>query len=407
MLGNDIQIKQLVGVGDVHLSFQPKQSVYCLIGENGIGKTKCLEALFKAGLVYNEQYATGSLLIGIGVHRGYQKFRTNNMPIKRRGSVTSDSDNALISLSKKMTDDRKNLLAQAFEGMNDHNLPVVFLGAQDRGGINKKQKTEKEYLKSYSDDGIGSKRQRINEYFDMINQHIEHRNLNNLNMNVDIEKWVSQRARSANPYQAIEDNREVEITTLLDLLNKVDERIDSKFLEISGNNRVFIKVSDKKTELSELSSGFASILKIMQSIIAGYSYFTNETNIARVKGVVFIDEIESHLHTKWQATIIPILKRLFPNTTFYITTHSAIVLSQLQHGEAYELYRDKEDGVVKTELIEHPNNAAFVDLLKDAFDIDINKLKLARDNAPQQKNAKKILTELLEKRINELKEGTQ
>lgn len=46
MLGNDIQIKQLVGVGDVHLSFQPAQRVYCLIGENGIGKTKCLEALF-------------------------------------------------------------------------------------------------------------------------------------------------------------------------------------------------------------------------------------------------------------------------------------------------------------------------------------------------------------------------
>ena len=79
----------------------------------------------------------------------------------------------------------------------------------------------------------------------------------------------------------------------------------------------------------------------------------------------------------------------------------------MQHGEAYELYRDKADGVVKTELIEHPNNAAFVDLLKDAFDIDINQLKLARDNAPNQQNAKKMLSELIEKRINELKEGTQ
>lgn len=403
MLGNDIQIKQLVGVGDVHLSFQPEQRVYCLIGENGIGKTKCLEALFKAGLVYNEQYISRSLLISIDANRGYQELRTNNIPTQKQELLTEKSG----GLFKGILNDHRNLVNKAFKGMNDHNLPVVFLGAQDRGNINNKQKTEKEYIKSHSDDGIGSKRQRINEYFDMISQHIEHRNLNNLNMNVDIEKWVSQRARSANPYQAIEDNREVEITTLLDLLNKVDERIDSKFLEISGNNRVFIKISDKKTELSELSSGFASILKIMQSIIAGYSYFTNETNIARVKGVVFIDEIESHLHTKWQATIIPTLKRLFPNTTFYITTHSAIVLSQLQHGEAYELYRDKEDGVVKTELIEHPNNAAFVDLLKDAFDIDINKLKLARDNAPQQKNAKKMLSELLEKRINEIKEGTQ
>ncbi len=54
MLGNDIQIKQLVGVGDVHLSFQPEQRVYCLIGENGIGKTKCLEALFSTVFIHNE-----------------------------------------------------------------------------------------------------------------------------------------------------------------------------------------------------------------------------------------------------------------------------------------------------------------------------------------------------------------
>ncbi len=390
MLGNDIQIKQLVGVGDVHLSFQPEQRVYCLIGENGIGKTKCLEALFKTVLLYNEQYFAKSKLITFKDVRAFSSFTTNNN-IK----------------NKKTSSDLESIHDDDFKGTYYHNLPVVFLGAQDRGSIDSQKNLKKEYINSSESEGIGSKRQRINEYFNMINYHIKNKNIKSLNMSTDIEKWVSLRAQSANPYQAAEDNREVEITTLLKLLNQVDERIDAKFLEILGDNRVFIKVADKKTELSELSSGFASLLKIMQSIIAGYSYFTNETNIAHVKGVVFIDEIESHLHTKWQATIIPTLKRLFPNTTFYITTHSAIVLSQLQHGEAYELYRDKADGIVKTELIEHPNNAAFVDLLKDAFDIDINKLKLARDNAPNQKNAKKMLSELLEKRINELKEGAQ
>lgn len=390
MLGNDIQIKQLVGIGDVHLSFQADQRVYCLIGENGIGKTKCLETLFKAELMYNKQYVSRSRIIPFEEPQDFNSFSTNSDLNNRETNNTSNYSHE-----------------EYFNGTCYHNLPVIFLGAQDRGSINREQQIKKEDFKFHTGDGIGSKRQRTNEYFSMIDRHISNRSMKSLNMTTDIANWISQRAQSANPYQAIEDNREIEIITLLNLLNKVDERINSKFLEISGNNRVSIKVTDKKTELSELSSGFASILKIMQSIIAGYSSFTNETNIAHVKGVVFIDEIESHLHTKWQATIIPTLKRLFPNTTFYITTHSAIVLSQLQHGEAYELYRDKEDGVVKTELIEHPNNAAFIDLLKDAFDIDINRLKLSRDNAPQQKNAKKMLSELLEKRINELREGTQ
>lgn len=280
-----------------------------------------------------------------------------------------------------------------------HSIPTIFVGAQGRGDMNMERKSINE---------IGSYEQRREKYYKYLEKiFISEEAFQYTNMDIDVHEWIIQRAQSANPYQAKEDNRELEITELLNLLNRIDERVNSEFLEISGSNRVFIKVKNAKTELSELSSGFASILKIMQSIIAGYSYFTNETNIAHVKGVVFIDEIESHLHTKWQATIIPTLKRLFPNTTFYITTHSAIILSQLEHGEAYELYRDQKDGVVKTALIEHPNNAAFVDLLKDAFDIDINKLKLARDNAGQQKQAKKLLSDMLRKRIDELKEKAQ
>jgi len=387
MLGNNIQIKQLVGVGDVHLSFLSDQRVYCLIGENGIGKTKCLEALFISYLVHNNDFLSGD----------YAVFPERHFPFTRY--ISNLSSKALKPPTGNYYDFEK-----VFFGTNYHNLPINFVGAQSRGYI----RDGSEYNSSISRDnfdGIGVKEERKSSYLDRLITGVESTGLKDLNMDTDIEKWIIQRARSANPYQSVEDNREIEIKTLFDLLSKIDKRIDASFLEISGNNRVFVKVADKKTELSELSSGFASILKIMQSIIAGYSYFTNETNIAHVKGVVFIDEIESHLHTKWQATIIPTLKRLFPNTTFYITTHSAIVLSQLQHGEAYELYRDKGDGVVKTELIEYPNNAAFVDLLKDAFNIDINQLKLARDNAPQQTEAKQALLSLLDEKIKQLEAG--
>jgi len=389
MLGSDIQIKQLVGVGNVHLSFQPEQRVYCLIGENGIGKTKCLEALFTAKFCS---------------HRFSNKWVNNLRYTSKPQFIELSSQNIILEFGfkdKPIDPSSQNPLRTS---TSIHDMPLVYVSAYSRGYI----EDNLNRIQQRKNVDINTFEIRRKDYIEKIVSILKGYNSFKEDQNgISIHEWVVQRAQSANPYQSDEDNREVEIITLLELLNKVDERIDSNFLEISGNNRVFVKIADKKTELSELSSGFASILKIMQSIIAGYSYFTNETNIAHVKGVVFIDEIESHLHTKWQATIIPTLKRLFPNTTFYITTHSAIVLSQLQHGEAYELYRDKTDGVVKTELIEHPNNAAFVDLLKDAFDIDINKLKLARDNAPQQKNAKKMLSELLEKRINELKEGTQ
>ncbi|MEH1888392.1 MAG: AAA family ATPase [Nostoc sp.] len=47
-------------------------------------------------------------------------------------------------------------------------------------------------------------------------------------------------------------------------------------------------------------------------------------------GVVLIDEIELHLHPKWQREIIPALTRTFPNCQFIVTTHSPQVISQVK-----------------------------------------------------------------------------
>ncbi|MDQ7015654.1 MAG: AAA family ATPase [Gammaproteobacteria bacterium] len=113
-----------------------------------------------------------------------------------------------------------------------------------------------------------------------------------------------------------------------------------------------------------------------------------------MKGIVLIDEIESHLHLGWQVNIIPLLKKLFPNTTFYITTHSPIVISQLEEGEAYQLKRDA-DGVVRSQLISAPNKAAMVDVLKDAFGIDLNRIKLDHASPEKQQQAKQDLLDLL------------
>jgi|26BtaG_2_1085354.scaffolds.fasta_scaffold06750_2 predicted ATP-binding protein involved in virulence len=384
MLGNDIQIQQLVGVGDVHLSLAPDQRVYCLIGENGIGKTKCLEALFIAGFCSHEISNKWVSRLRTISHPKFNKLSSMNI-----GVEFGFNDGAITN---------KNPL-QTLKSI--HNLALVYVPAYSRGYI----EDSIEAIQKRENGEINSFETRRDAYIERISEILKgYKSFKSGLFKVPVHEWIIQRAQSANPYKAKEDNREVEITTLLALLNKVDERIDAKFLEISVDNRVFIKVAEKKTELSELSSGFASLLKIMQSIIAGYSYFTNETNIAQVKGVVFIDEIESHLHTKWQAKIIPTLKDLFPNTTFYITTHSAIVISQLQQGEAYELYRDDSDDIVKSKLINHPNNSAFVDLLKDAFDVDINRLKLDRDNAPQQAQAKKALLSLIDKKLQQLEE---
>ncbi|WP_434683512.1 AAA family ATPase [Pseudanabaena minima] len=61
-------------------------------------------------------------------------------------------------------------------------------------------------------------------------------------------------------------------------------------------------------------------------------------------GVVLIDEIELHLHPKWQRMVIPALLRTFPNCQFIITTHSPQVLGEVKNGKIYRL-ANTESGV--------------------------------------------------------------
>jgi predicted ATP-binding protein involved in virulence len=160
------------------------------------------------------------------------------------------------------------------------------------------------------------------------------------------------------------------------MLHEIEPLIDpdpEESLRIGGDGKVFLKVDGQKRELGELSSGFAALLKMVQAIVAGYAAFTNEVQLQRVRGIVFIDEIDAHLHVEWQVKIISCLKSLFPNTTFYIATHSPLVLKQLKEKEAYLLKRD-DDGVVRSRTISHPNRRLFVDVLEDGLGVKLNAL---------------------------------
>jgi predicted ATP-binding protein involved in virulence len=46
-------------------------------------------------------------------------------------------------------------------------------------------------------------------------------------------------------------------------------------------------------------------------------------------GIILIDEIDLHLHPEWQQTVVPRLRKTFPNIQFIISTHSPQVLSTI------------------------------------------------------------------------------
>jgi len=57
-------------------------------------------------------------------------------------------------------------------------------------------------------------------------------------------------------------------------------------------------------------------------------------------GVVLIDELELHLHPKWQLDVVENLRATFPNIQFIATTHSPFILQTAREGEVIALDTD-------------------------------------------------------------------
>lgn len=88
--------------------------------------------------------------------------------------------------------------------------------------------------------------------------------------------------------------------------------------------------NEKLLNFNQLSDGERGILALVfdlarRLIIANI----DSENPLQGKAVILIDELDLHLHPKWQRTIVNDLLRTFPNCQFIATTHSPQIISSV------------------------------------------------------------------------------
>ena len=92
---------------------------------------------------------------------------------------------------------------------------------------------------------------------------------------------------------------------------------------------------------SELSDGYHVFIALVTDI-ARRAVMLNEADgaeaPARVEGVVLIDELDLHLHPRWQRVALPGLRCAFPRLQFVVTTHSPQVLSSAENRQVRRLF---------------------------------------------------------------------
>ena len=86
--------------------------------------------------------------------------------------------------------------------------------------------------------------------------------------------------------------------------------------------------------------------------------------LQRTPGLVLIDEIDAHLHPKWQRRVVDDLKLTFPMIQFVCTSHSPFIIQSLEAGEL----RSLEPG--GTALVEYADRS-IEDIAEDVQRVDV------------------------------------
>ncbi len=133
------------------------------------------------------------------------------------------------------------------------------------------------------------------------------------------------------------------------------QEIIDKFMQImEGENRNFkVRYSMKfsglvyedeqiTAPLYELSTGYKALLSMIMEL-AYRSVILNpdiSSDMNGLTGTVLIDEIDAHLHPKWQWKVLDALRSIFPDVQFIVATHSPIVISSANSARIIAIDKD-------------------------------------------------------------------
>jgi hypothetical protein len=134
-------------------------------------------------------------------------------------------------------------------------------------------------------------------------------------------------------------NQAISVDNAIKLLEEIlDHNVKIK---IEGSKVLFFE-KDTKLEFEQLSDGFKSVMTWVADLVARLP--KNQIGINKIQdfgGIVLVDEINLHLHPKWERNLVKKLRNWFPNIQFFFTTHSpTMLLSASKDAVFYKVYKE-------------------------------------------------------------------
>lgn len=156
----------------------------------------------------------------------------------------------------------------------------------------------------------------------------------------------------------------------------INECLDNgEFLYVRRTDSTpIVRQNGIELSLEKLSSGNIFLIEHLVMLLCKmYSVCVlNEmdpADITRIPGILLIDEIENHLHPKWQKKILGIIRRTFPNLQIILTTHSPFVVSSIEGARVYTCVSKGDHSVIEDETDKYTHLPVEEILASDVFEV--------------------------------------
>ena len=178
---------------------------------------------------------------------------------------------------------------------------------------------------------------------------------------------------------------------------------------ITLNRRgIFLDGNWGTEELGSLGDGFRATTTWLLDLISWWLLYSDDRAASNFKsadidGIVIIDELEQHLHPRWQRRILPQLFESFPKIQFVVSTHSPLVASSSQDVSIHNLNQKNPtvdvsvpygwcaEDVYQMMGVESSRAASFEKVIDEFARLDAEKIRktLTPINAKRLQNLKK------------------
>jgi predicted ATP-binding protein involved in virulence len=235
-----------------------------------------------------------------------------------------------------------------------------------------------------------------------------------------IANVISKEALAKNQNDiAIAEKYRSTISLLEQAISKIIEQPIRFYLGYEPLN-VTIEMDGKRLNFNQLPDGLKSIISWLSDLLMRMDRvrWENDTPVFERNFLLFLDEIEVHLHPAWQRKILPAVQSLFPNAQIFISTHSPFVVGSVDGAWIHKLVKPNGDTKLAEKPILSEDSRSVWYWLREVFDIneefgqevqqDLDKFYLLRDallvnGTPTQRNEfKSVANSLVNQNSKEL-----